>query len=95
MENTIGLIVLIAFPFAVLIAAFRAMRRWEGGWRMAARLPLIAIGGDLVFSYVSNALDPGTHLWPYELMTITAISTVFLVGASSLRRASMKAGGGA
>jgi hypothetical protein len=92
MANTVGLVLLMAFPFAVLIAAFRALRRWEGGWRMAARLPIIAIVGDLVFSFGTNVVDPGSHLWPYELTTITAVSTVFLVGASSLRKASLKAG---
>lgn len=92
MANTLGLVILLAFPLAVLIAAYRAMRRWEGGWRMAARLPIIAIVGDLIFSYASNLVDPGGHLWPYELATITAVSAVFLVGASSLRKASLKAG---
>ncbi|HVA58335.1 MAG: hypothetical protein WBQ26_10300 [Gemmatimonadaceae bacterium] len=92
MANSVGLVLLMAFPFAVLISAFRAMRRWDGGWRMAARLPIIAIVGDLVFSYASNLVDPGSHLWPYELATITAVSAVFLIGASSLRKASLKAG---
>lgn len=91
MGNTIGLIILIAFPFAVMTAAIRAARRWTGGWRTAAVLPLIAIGGDLIFSYASSVLDPSEHpLWPYELMTITAVSAVFLVGAASLRRDSLK-----
>jgi len=93
MENTLGLVLLVAFPLATMIAAFRAMRRWEGGWRLAARLPLVAIIGDLIFSVVSNAMDPGAHLWPYELMVVTAISAVFLVAASSLRKASLKQGG--
>lgn len=93
MENTLGLVLLVAFPFGTLIAAFRAMRRWEGGWRLAARLPFVAIIGDLIFSLVSNAMDPGAHLWPYELMVVTAVSAVFLVGASSLRKASLKQGG--
>ena len=48
--------------------------------------------GDLVFSFGSNLLNPGTHLWPYELMIITALSAVLLIGASSLRKASLKAG---
>jgi hypothetical protein len=90
-ENTIGLVLLIAFPFAVMTAAFRAWRRWTGGWRTAAALPMIAIGGDLIFSYASSLLDPSEHpLWPYELMTITAVSAVFLIGAASLRRDSLK-----
>jgi hypothetical protein len=91
MANTIGLVALMAFPFGVAIAAFRSARRWTGGWRMAAVLPLIAIGGDLVFSYASSVMDPSEHpLWPFELMTITAISGVFLFAAASLRRESMK-----
>ncbi len=92
MDNTLGLVILLAFPIAVLIAAFRAMRRWEGGWRLAARLAIIAIVGDLIFSYGSNVVDPGSHLWPYELATVSAICTVFLAAAASLRRASRKAG---
>ena len=91
MSNTIGLVLLMAFPFAVTIAAFRAARRWTGGWRTAAVLPIVAIVGDLIFSYASSLLDPSEHpLWPYELMTVTAVSTVFLIAAASLRRDSMK-----
>ena len=91
MDNTIGLVLLMAFPAAVMIASIRAARRWTGGWRTAATLPLIAIGGDLIFSYASSLLDPSDHpLWPYELMTVTAVSTVFLVAAASLRRDSLK-----
>jgi hypothetical protein len=94
MENTIGLVILLAFPFAVAIAAVRAAIRWTGGWRMAAVLPLVAIGGDLLFSYFSGVVDPATHhLWPFELMTVTAISAVFLLAANSLRRAATRKDG--
>ena len=90
MANTIGLVLVVAFPLATLIAAFRAMRRWEGGWRLAARLAAVAILGDLVFAYASNLRDPGAHLWPYETMTVTAICALFLIATGSLRRESMK-----
>ncbi len=90
MSNDIGLVLVVAFPIATLIAAFRAMRRWEGGWRLAPRLAAFAILGDLVFAYVSNWRDPGAHLWPYETMTVTAICALFLIAAGSLRRESMK-----
>ncbi len=91
MENTIGLVILLAFPLAVAIAAARAAMRWTGGWRMAAVLPLIAIGGDLLFSYFSGVVDPATHhLWPFELMTVTAICAVFLMAANSLRKAAIQ-----
>ena len=94
MENTIGLVILMAFPFAVVIAAVRAAIRWNDGWRMAAVLPLVAIGGDLVFSYISGVADPATHhLWPFELMTVTAICAVFLIAASSLRKAMIEKNG--
>jgi peptidoglycan/LPS O-acetylase OafA/YrhL len=90
-ENTLGLVIVVAFPLATVIAAFRAMRRWEGGWRTAARLPIIAIAGDLVFAYASNLANPGLHeLWPYELMTVTAIGALFLIATASLRRGTIK-----
>jgi hypothetical protein len=91
MDNTIGLVILLAFPVAVAIAATRAAIRWTGGWRMAGVLPLVAIVGDLLFSYVSGVADPATHhLWPFELMTVTAICAVFLLAAASLRRGSLR-----
>jgi len=94
MANTIGLVILMAFPFAVAIAAMRAAIRWTGGWRMAAVLPLVAIGGDLLFSYFSGVVDPATHhLWPFELMTVTAICAVFLIAANSLRKATLQNNG--
>ncbi len=90
MSNNIGLVLVVAFPLATLIAAFRAMRRWEGGWRLAARLAALAILGDLLFAWASNLRDPGAHLWPYETMTVTAICALFLIATGSLRRESMK-----
>jgi hypothetical protein len=93
MDDTLGLVILLAFPFAVAIAALRAAVRWTGGWRMAAVLPLVAIGGDLLFSYFSGVVDPQAHhLWPFELMTVTAVSAVFLIAASSFRRAALEKG---
>lgn len=90
MSNDIGLVLVVAFPLATLIAAVRAMRRWEGGWRLAARLAAVAILGDLVFAYFSNWRDPGAGLWPYETMIVTAICALFLIATGSLRRESLK-----
>ncbi|HEU4988426.1 MAG: hypothetical protein KGL93_10740 [Gemmatimonadota bacterium] len=91
MDNTIGLVILLAFPIAVVITAIRLSVRWTGGWRMAAVLPLVAIVGDLLFSYFAGVVNPAAHhLWPFELMTVTAICTVFLIAASSLRRATLE-----
>lgn len=87
MANTVGLVILLAFPLGVAIAAVRAAMRWTGGWRTAAILPLVGIGGDLLFSYYSGRVDPATHhLWPFELMTVSAICAVFLMAAASLRK---------
>ncbi|HEX8724143.1 MAG TPA: hypothetical protein VF737_01985 [Gemmatimonadaceae bacterium] len=94
MENTVGLVILLAFPIAVAIAALRAAIRWPGGWKMAGVLPLVAIVGDLLFSYFSGVVDPATHhLWPFELMTVTAICAVFLLAANSLRKAGLRKDG--
>lgn len=91
MSNTIGLVILMAFPFAVIIAAIRAARRWTGGWRTAAVLPMVGIGGDMLFAYFADRFDPAAHrLWPFELMTVTAICALFLIAAASLRRASLQ-----
>jgi hypothetical protein len=89
--DRLGLALVLAFPILVVLASLLARRRWTGAWRTAATLPLIAIGGDVLFAYGSSWLDPTGHpFWRYELMVITAVSAVFLIAAASLRRESLK-----
>ncbi len=46
MANTVGLVILLAFPLGVAIAAVRAAQPGEGGWRPAGHQPRGGVGGD-------------------------------------------------
>ncbi|HET7631336.1 MAG TPA: hypothetical protein VFK16_03380 [Gemmatimonadaceae bacterium] len=83
--------ILMIFPAAVVAGALVARRRWTGGWRTAALVPIIAVLGDLVFSWITTYMDHNEKpLWPYELMMITTVAAVFLIATASMRHDSLK-----
>jgi hypothetical protein len=56
-----------------------AVRRWRGGWRLAAALPLAAIALVAARIVVDTARDPTSHnLWPFEILMAGGASVAFL-----------------
>ena len=51
-----------------LAAPVWAMRRWRGGWRLAAAAPAALLGLVILNIAVGTAIDPTSHnLWPFEV----------------------------
>ena len=78
---------LLLVPIGYLVLQVLLLRRWQGGFRLAAAAPL---PGWLVwgagFAY-DVALDPTSHnLFPFEIMIGTAASLVYLAILAMLRR---------
>ena len=71
-----------------LAAPVWAMRRWRGGWRIAAALPLVALGFVVVRIIVGVAFDPTSHnLWPFEILMGTIPGLVFIAVLALVKRA--------
>lgn len=61
---TVLLIILVGF----VIADITLLRRWRGGWRVVAALPLVALVAWAIVIIASILRDPTSHnLWPMEL----------------------------
>ena len=64
----------------------RAMRRWQGGWRIAAALPALWVAFVVLRIVAGTALDPTSHnLWPFEILQASLASLV-LIGLITLAK---------
>lgn len=65
-----------------------AVRRWRGGWRIAAALPLAVLAFVAGRIVVDAARDPTSHnLWPFEILMAGGAGLVFLAVVFLARKA--------
>ena len=65
----------------------RAVRRWRGGWRLAAALPGAWVGLVVLRIVVGTTVDPTSHnLWPFEILYASVVSLVLLGALAAGRR---------
>jgi hypothetical protein len=56
-----------------------AIRRWRGGWRVAAAVPVVMMGFVVLRIIVDTAGDPTSHnLWPFEILQVGVLSLVVI-----------------
>ncbi|HNP36218.1 MAG TPA: hypothetical protein PKK10_10220 [Woeseiaceae bacterium] len=56
-----------------------AIRRWRGGWRVAAAVPVVMMLFVVLRIVVDTAGDPTSHnLWPFEILQVGALSLVVI-----------------
>jgi hypothetical protein len=80
------MLVVLAIGIGSLALPLRALRRWDGAWRVAAAVPLLWIGFVVLRIAVGTASDPTSHnLWPFEILYAGVVSLV-LIGALTLAR---------
>src|SRR5262249_17537569 len=72
----IGLVIGLSLP-GYIAAQIWSLRRLEGGWRTAAYVPLLVMGGALLFSLF--ALSRGSNLWPIWLILLAPPALIWLV----------------
>jgi hypothetical protein len=68
-----------------------ALKRWRGGWRMAACVPLAAFGFVVLRIIVDTSADPTSHnLWPLEVViwggACTVVMAALFVARAIVRR---------
>jgi membrane-associated PAP2 superfamily phosphatase len=72
---------------AGLIAPIVAYRRWKGGWRIAAGVPLAGMCFVIVRIIVGTAIDPTSHnLWPFEIGMVAFLALAFIAVVAIARR---------
>jgi len=73
------MLMVVALAFGGIAAPIWAIRRWHGGWRIAAAVPAVMIGFVIARIAVGTASDPTSHnLWPFELLQVGALSVVVI-----------------
>jgi hypothetical protein len=80
------MLVVLALGIGGIALPILALRRWHGGWRVAAAIPALWVGLVVVRIALGTALDPTSHnLWPFEILQASVVSLV-LIGAATLGR---------
>lgn len=69
--------------FGYFILQVWLVRRWSGGWRLAALVPLLITGPAVLFSLY--ALSRGSNLWPLTLIFLAPVGCVYLLMAWGAR----------
>jgi hypothetical protein len=73
------MLAVLALGIAGIVAPVRAMRRWTGGWRVAAAVPAVVMGFVVLRIIVDGLRDPTSHnLWPFEILQVGVLSLLFL-----------------
>ena len=75
----------------VLIAGFAvpawALWKWQGGWRVAAAVPVVLMGFVVLRIVWGTSRDPTSHnLWPFEILIFGAVSLAIMVTLVVARR---------
>jgi hypothetical protein len=68
-----------ALGFGGVAAPLWAIRRWRGGWRVAAAVPAVMTGFVVLRIIFDTAGDPTSHnLWPFEILQVGVLSLVVI-----------------
>jgi len=90
------MLIVLGLGIVGAVAPIWAMRRWEGGWRLAAAAPLGLLGLVILRIIVETSIDPTSHnLWPFEVLMASFASLGAMVLFAVLRRVRSNAGNGA
>lgn len=85
------MLLVLALGAGGLILPVRSVRRWSGGWRIAAAVPCVIMAFIVLRIIVGVMLDPTSHnLWPFEILYAATASLVY-IGALALARRFVRA----
>lgn len=73
------MLAMVALGVAGVAAPVVAVRRWQGGWRIAAMLPLVLVAFVVLRLVVDVVIDPTSHnLWPFEILQVGFLNIVVM-----------------
>lgn len=85
------MLIVLGLLIASVWLPVRALRRWHGGWRMAAVVPLALMGFVVLRIAVGVSMDATSHnLWPFEILQVGLLSIAIIVVLTVMRK---RAGG--
>lgn len=80
------MLLVVALGVGGILAPLVAIRRWQGGWRLAATVPAAIVAFVVLRIVVGTARDPTSHnLWPFEIL-LSSVLALVLIGALVLAR---------
>ena len=81
-----GFIILLGFGSALAYVPLQiyAGYKWQGGWRIAALMPLLLMVP--IFVVTARAFAEESNLWPILLLFASPIATIYLVLLSLFRK---------
>lgn len=72
---TAFMLLMLALGLTGIAAPIWGLRRWHGGWRMAAAVPAMLMGLVVLNIVIGTAIDSSSHnLWPFEILIAGALS---------------------
>lgn len=81
------MLVMLALGVIGIAAPLWAMRRWSGGWRVAAAVPAVMMGFVVLRLIFDTTRDPTSHnLWPFEILQVGALSIVVIGVLAAARK---------
>lgn len=73
------MLAVLALGIVGIVAPVWAMRRWRGGWRVAAAVPAAIVVFVILGIVLGTAADPTSHnLWPFEILQAGLLSVVVI-----------------
>ncbi len=73
------MLTVLALGIAGVLAPVWALRRWRGGWRVAAAVPAAMMAFVVLRIVFGVAIDPTSHnLWPFEILQVGVLSLVVI-----------------
>jgi hypothetical protein len=88
MTTLLGLVIMLSVP-GYIAAQIWALKRLQGGWRVAAWVPAFVMGAALIFSLF--ALSRGSNLWPIWLILLAPLALIWLAVLMLLNRSTASA----
>jgi hypothetical protein len=81
------MLLVAALGIAGIAAPLWAVRRWRGGWRVAAAVPALMVGFVVLRILLGTAGDSTSHnLWPFEILQVAVLSLVVVGVLLAARR---------
>lgn len=93
------IVVMVVVPLVLgmgvfgLFAPIVCYRRWTGGWKFAAGIPVAIMALVVLNILVGLMLDPSSHnLFPFEIAMAGAVNSAIMIVLILLRRREARAG---
>jgi hypothetical protein len=82
MELLLSIIIILSLPGYPLFQWY-VVRNWDGGWRIAALVPLFLMVPLVIHAGVAFLAE--SNLWPLMVILVTPLACFYLIALASVR----------